>query len=61
MKGIEKEGLSKKGVRSSVGYVMKLSITTTGQIAVRSITEIMSRVNDQFLLTLMLCYTFTVV
>ena len=43
---------NKKGTRSSVGYVKKSLITTTGQITIRNIIGTMSRVNGQFLFTL---------
>ena len=43
---------NEKGIRSSVDYAKKPSTTTIGQIKIRNITAIMSRVNDQFLFTL---------
>ena len=43
---------NRKGIRSSVDYAKKPSTTTIGQIKIRNITAIMSRVNDQFLFTL---------
>ena len=54
MEDMEGEGTSKNenGIRFSVGYARKPSITTTGQITIKNITVIMSWVNGQFLFTL---------
>ena len=43
---------NEKGRRSSKGYARKPSITTTGQITIRNITAIMSKVNSKSLFKL---------
>ena len=55
MEDMEEEKNVKKveDIRSSVGYVRKPQIKTTGQITIRNITTIKSRVNGQLFFTLL--------
>ena len=55
MEDMEEEKNVKKveDIRSSVGYVRKPQINTTGQITIRNITTIKSRVNGQLFFTLL--------